>query len=112
MANKERGEVTINLDGKAWTMRPTYEALAEIEAATGRPIMELIGAVNALRFSVRDLAVIVAACLRAGGEDGVKAARVGPMLVAAGITSPAVLGPVVEMLTGTLTGGADPEKKE
>ena len=35
MANKHRGEVEVRLGGRTWTMRPAFQALAEIEGTTG-----------------------------------------------------------------------------
>jgi len=42
MANRQRGEVTITLDGKEYVMRPTFEALCEIEDKLDAAIPDLI----------------------------------------------------------------------
>lgn len=34
-ASSQRGEIEIELDGRKFTMRPIFLALADIEAATG-----------------------------------------------------------------------------
>lgn len=109
--NPERGEVSIELAGRSWVLRPTYQAITQIEAATGRTIMSLVREVTGANYSARDLAVIVTAGLRAAGEKSVEVETVGAMLVAAGIATPGVVGPVCDFLTNALSGGAKGEGK-
>jgi len=42
MANQQRGETTIKIGGKEFTMRPTFQALCDIEDRVGMGIPELI----------------------------------------------------------------------
>lgn len=41
MANRVRGEVEITLDGKRYTMRPEFDAIASIESETGMGVLKL-----------------------------------------------------------------------
>ena len=40
-ANKHRGEVTISLGGRSYLLRPTFAAIAEIEARSGQGLIGL-----------------------------------------------------------------------
>lgn len=106
--NPDRGEVTIELGGRSWVLRPTYQAIAEIEAATGKSIMDLARLVASTRYSARELAVMVAGGLRGAGEKGVQVDTVGEMLVQAGVANPATIKPVADFLTHCMNGGAQP----
>ena len=70
MTNKRRGEVSLILDGKPYSLCLTLAALAELEASLG---LDNIGAL-ADRFSdgrvkSSDLVKILGSALRAGGVD-------------------------------------------
>ena len=41
MANLHRGEITISLSGRAYTLRPTFHILCQIEERIGLPIADL-----------------------------------------------------------------------
>lgn len=41
MANRERGEVSIEVGGKAYTLRPTFDAMCEFEELTGKTVDDL-----------------------------------------------------------------------
>jgi hypothetical protein len=41
MANRERGEVSIEVGGKAYTLRPTFDAMCEFEDLTGKTVDDL-----------------------------------------------------------------------
>lgn len=83
--NGARGEVEAMLAGAARRLCLTLGALAEIETALG---VEGLGALaeRMRKLSVRDLAVVLAALLRGGGErelaDGLGAAAVDPKAAA------------------------------
>ena len=42
MTNKLRGEVEIELSGEKWTLRPTFEALSNIESKLNKSIPEIV----------------------------------------------------------------------
>jgi hypothetical protein len=103
--NAERGEVRIVLDGEARVMRPTFQALAEIEAGTGQKFVPLAVAFGRAQIGVTDLAVIVASGLKAGGMADAKVPKVGEMLIRAGIWTDAVIVPVKQFFDNALNGG-------
>lgn len=57
--NKLRGEVEIELAGEKWTMRPTFEALVNIEGKLNKSIPEITRAHRAGSVRVTDIVVII-----------------------------------------------------
>jgi len=75
MANRERGEETVTLEGVDYTLRPTWEAIEEVEALTGKSAEALMNAANGGRILLRELAAVIGAFLRAYGRaEGTEAA--------------------------------------
>ena len=107
--NKHRGEVEITLDGKAYVMRPTFEAMAEIEAKIGHGILWLATRASEGDIGITEVAVIIAAGLKAAGEPAT-ADTVGPIVFRTGLVK--VLVPVGEYLTSALMGGEPPGEAE
>jgi hypothetical protein len=107
MANPHRGEVAVTLDGHSFTLRPSWEALVEIEQATGVGIMQLAAAFATGRFRVTDLHAVLMAGLKAGGEKRADPAEVGRMIAATGIMNGGLLKSVTAFLENAITGGAD-----
>ena len=68
-ANSVRGETSISLEGVAYAMRPSFEAIVEFEDATGRSASELYGLAVAKRLKAREIAAIIGACVRAKGRQ-------------------------------------------
>lgn len=74
--NAARGEVSVVLAGEARVLCLTLGALAEIE--TGLGVVGIGGLAERMRaLSAGDLAVVLRALLRGGGEDGAVADRAG-----------------------------------
>ncbi len=70
MANRRRGETSLALGDRRYTLCLTLGALAEIEAALGVPDLAGLAARFAGgRLSGRDLIVLLGAALRGGGHD-------------------------------------------
>lgn len=67
-ANRERGEIAIELEGVPHVLRPSYEALVAIEAKAGRSIELLAEAAGDGALSLREAAVVVTECVRAQGK--------------------------------------------
>jgi len=75
--NAARGEVSVVLAGETRVVCLTLGALAEIEAGLG--VAGVGGLAERMRaLSAGDLAVVLAALLRGGGEDGAVADRARP----------------------------------
>lgn len=46
MANPERGELSVTVGGKAYTLRPTFDALCEFETLTGKSLDSMLESIN------------------------------------------------------------------
>lgn len=51
MANRERGEVGVKVDDRQYTLRPTFDAICELEELTGKTLDKLFDDINAGRLS-------------------------------------------------------------
>jgi hypothetical protein len=68
-ANRRRGEIIAELDGKSRRLCLTLGALAELEAGLGAEDLSALAArFSAGRLSARDLIALIGAGLRGGGE--------------------------------------------
>ncbi len=85
MANKHRGEVEIELGGKTYALRPSFQCICEIEAQTGLTIVALARRYGAGNFGMTDAAVIVTAGMKAAGEEGASLQKVGDMIFLGGL---------------------------
>jgi hypothetical protein len=108
-ANPHRGEVEITLkaDGgeKTFVLRPTFQALAEIEGRAGTGVVALARKAAAGELGIGEAAAIVAAGLRAAGEPAGHD-KVGEMVFRTGLIE--VLPAVGAFLVAGLSGGAPP----
>ena len=100
MANESRGEVEVRLDGKAYTMRPTFQALADIESRTGMSIGELLQRLTEGKFGVTHVTIVIHAGLRAFDERAPSFEEVGEMIVGQGLAS--VIGAAAGFLAGAI----------
>lgn len=89
-ASAERGEISLTLDGGAFVLRPSFEAIDAFEAATGKGLLQL--AQESLRGALRlgEVAQVVTECVRAWGRatgqksaQGVNASRVAELILEA-----------------------------
>lgn len=69
MTNESRAEVEITLDGKKWPMRPTFQAIREIEHATGMSAPRLLRQVMESDARVDHIARVVAIGVKAANDD-------------------------------------------
>lgn len=51
MANQERGELGVEVGGRRYTLRPTFDALCELEDLRDQPIEQILASIDAGRFS-------------------------------------------------------------
>ena len=68
VANTIAGERCITLGGAAYVLRPTWDAVQEVEQATGVTCVELGWQAERLRLRAVHAAAIVGACVRAQGR--------------------------------------------
>ena len=104
-ANPQRGEVEIELGGRRFVMRPSFQAIAEMEKQTGRGLIELLQSLSDGGLKVSELAAIITAGLKAAGEPA-RYDKVGALLLEGGLEG--IVPPVGEFLVGALTGGRQP----
>jgi len=108
--NKARGEIALDLAGRKFTMRPTFEAIAAIEAASGHDTGALLMLLLGRRVRAVDLAVILQAGIAAGnGGEAPSLEKIGALILRAGLA--AALEPATAFLIEAITGGERVKKK-
>lgn len=112
--NADRGEVGITLEGSVYPMLPTLAAVNAIESQIGSVywLSERLMGRNYFP-TFREIAVIVAECIRAAGKDRndpmlvrTSTERVADLLYAEGLKEQTVLEPLMALLANMCTGGA------
>jgi hypothetical protein len=89
MSNEQRGEATIMLGGAEYTLRPTFDALAEMEQKTGSSIVTLMQRFlredqgGTFSFSAGDVRAVIAAGIRASGTP--VPTNLGELILKAGL---------------------------
>ncbi len=68
-ASAERGEIALLLAGTEMVLRPTYEAIEEIERITGKVLIELSRDAVDGRLTLGQTAQVATACIRAWGRE-------------------------------------------
>ncbi|CFX31496.1 conserved protein of unknown function [Candidatus Filomicrobium marinum] len=104
MANRHRGEIEAQLDGKAFTLCLTLGALAELEAVFGHD--DMVGLASRFergRISARDAQRVIGAGLRGAGYD-ISDAVVASMQAEGGA---AVFVDIVARLLSVTFGGSE-----
>jgi hypothetical protein len=100
VVNRERGEVAIVLGGTEYCLRPTFQALAEIEARAGVGLVPLARRFLEREFGLKEVLAVLGPAIEAGGAK--PPADLGDCVVRAGIAN--YFGPVSEFLTLALGG--------
>lgn len=114
MGNKHRGETDVFLNGKQYTLRPSFEALAELESITKVAIYDMLRGLNEGRG-------ITLTAMRAGFYVGIKYATtpgskhpslmdIGDWIQADGI--PSHMAKFLEFITRGVSSSADLEAEE
>ena len=93
MANKARGEVTIELGGKSYALRPEFGVVAEIEDTLKENLFKIGQRLEQVDFTATALLETIAAFLEASGHD------VKPDAIKAAIAEQGALA-VIAILTG------------
>jgi hypothetical protein len=68
MANKIRGEVNLTANGCEYALRPSFQAMCEIEDGTNKTIFQLIDQITNEGIIIKDQIKIIAAGLKAAGH--------------------------------------------
>lgn len=111
-ANEDRGELAVILDGTTMVLRPTFEALSEIEQTLDRGLVDLARDALGAKLKLADTAQIVTVCVRAWGKEtenkgaaGANAQRIARLIVDSDGGLYTVLQTVAKMLSIAVTGG-------
>ena len=110
-----RGQVSVELDGQEYLLRPSFEAIAACERQL-RPLYQLATEASRGELSLDDMGVIVAEMMRAQGKadpdgplaadyKGARAERCSQLVYEAG--APGVCARLMVVLIGALNGGYD-----
>lgn len=70
MANRERGEIGVEVEGKPYTLRPSFDAICEFESLTGKTIEVLFEDIESGRLS--GLRAVVWCLLQAEHADEIR----------------------------------------
>lgn len=108
-ANQQRGDVEIILEKQKFVMRPTFEAMIQIENETGLGMVELTLLALQGRLGLRQVTSIVAAGLKATGNPATNE-NIGPKIFRTGIMN--VSPSVNDFLNNALHGGEKPGEAE
>lgn len=104
-ANPERGEVEVELAGHRMVLRPTPGATAEIEHQAGRGTLALINAALDRTITLRELAIVVCAGVRASGEKRATVAKCEELVWQTGVVT--AIEAVQTFLIRSVNGGRD-----
>lgn len=107
-ANAAAGEVEIRLAGRTYVLRPTFEAIVELERETGMGLIRLMSMFNAGDYGLSLLAATITAGLHGAGESA-KPAAVAEMVFKTGIADPALVLSVTQFLLNAAQGGREPD---
>lgn len=85
MANKERAETEISLAGKKYKLRPTFEALCEIEDKAGVGIPGLVLQFRDKKVGYKQISAIIFGGLFGAGNSSLSFEEIGKLVMDEGI---------------------------
>lgn len=101
--NELRGETSVTLGGTDYVLRPTFEALQEIERLTGLGLVPLAKKFLAQEFGVSDIRAVLIPAIKAGGAKAPD--ELGKLIMQAGPIN--LGGKIASFLTIALSGGEE-----
>lgn len=105
-ANKHRGEVEIELGGRTFIMRPTPQAVVDMENALNLGVVAICERFQERKFGWRDIFPIVAAGIRASKTDGgISDQKIAEIVFDEGLEN--IFNPCLQFLSGCLGGGQE-----
>lgn len=102
------GEKELNLCGQSLLLRPSFEALVEIESKS-RPLTQIVSAFAKGDFKIMDVAAIIYCTSKAGGNSSISLSEIGEMVLADGLMKVAPIA--FEVIANVLAGDDDRKKK-
>jgi hypothetical protein len=121
MANQQRGEVTIKLGDNKYTLRPTFEAMCEIEDRLDKPMLELVIDFQKGNMRFKSAAVIIWAGIhghllnRFTDKEKPTVQEIGESIRKDGMTNILTQGlvdgvnPLINFITRAVMGDEDPD---
>jgi hypothetical protein len=117
MANENRGEVAIELGGESFTLRPTFDALSNMETRTGLGVIELAQRCTptdyggSWKFTTRDVHAVLIEAIKASGAK--PPADLGARIIQYGLPKAAAMCGtfLINALAGGQQGNAEPTKE-
>lgn len=106
MANRLKGDIDIELGGKKYLLRPTFEGLLEIEDKAGVGLSQILHRFINKDWSMKHVAAVIYGGLLHYGEKAPSFEEVGKKIVADGVKS--FLTPSVILLSKSIS----PDKEE
>jgi uncharacterized phage protein (TIGR02216 family) len=104
MANIHRGEVTVSLNGRAYTLRPSFHILCQMEERIGLTLPQLLRRVAGKGLLASEVLMILAIATRHDGSAAFDSASVMD-LPAAQVKLDAVMPAIARFLVQALGGG-------
>jgi hypothetical protein len=105
-SNPERGDVEIELGGQKFVMRPTFEAMVQMEQATGIGMLDLALRAGGGTLGISETTHIICAGITAATGNRATFDKFGPMVFKKGIMS--TIKPVADLMANALSGGEKP----
>jgi hypothetical protein len=106
MHNKNRGEVSIEFPSTTITLRPTFQALCEIEAAAGKSIINMLSNFAIQQLRISEIIVIIKAGKKAYDNTLLNNDQITELIESKGIIN--ILPDIVKFLRNGL-GIEDPQ---
>ncbi|MDO7843455.1 hypothetical protein [Sphingomonas immobilis] len=113
---EDRGEFSLVLDGATYGLRPSYEAIEAVEAATGQGLIDLARAGLAAKLSLAVTSQVATEFIRAWGRangdkgaSGANAPRIAKLILNSDGGFHAALQTLSGVLSLAVTGGFDAE---
>lgn len=111
-ANEVRGEISLELGGREFILRPSYQAISAIEAKTGRGLLALAREAGEGNLSLADTAITAVECIKAHGKHSgddmmanYRAEKIAEMIFDSEGGHAACLGRIAVLLSLAVTGG-------
>ena len=116
MANRSRGEVTLMIGEEEFILRPTFEAMEQIEDRIGIGIPKLVEVCKSGEFKLRDIVTIIHVGIIAhndGNQRGVPSrAEIGEKVMDAGLSAVVGQAAMVKFLIHGMAGSRKMEQLE
>ncbi len=103
MTNESRNEVEVVLDGKTWTLRPTFQRLREIEHKTGMAALALMRAIVQGEASLDHIVIVLEHGLKDANDDPPGFNEIGEWLLRDGANE--LVRPIMAFLASVALGG-------